>query len=349
MYSQIKVKSNIKDYSVSFVSLEDIDKLTNEDYHLVIIDKNVANNFPKLSYGGAIIIDTSEELKTWEGLQIIFDKFVEKKVNTLTKLVVIGGGVLQDAAGFCASVFCRGIEYILIPTTLLSQIDSCVGGKTSINYKSRKNIIGTFYPPNEILICKDFLYTLPHEDFCSGLGELFKFDLLRNKIVDSNIDNILDDKELILTDIYDSLKYKISILEIDEFDKRERKYLNFGHTFGHALEISSKYKLSHGYAVIIGCLIGLYISDKMYDNLDKNSYKVAFETAKKILKNTVQAQEDWFDYDSLMECVKSDKKNTGCLNMVLIKDNNPVIQKIEDYSIIKEALEKVYETIRLCN
>ena len=349
MYSQITVKSNIKDYSVSFVSLEDIDKLTNEDNHLVIIDKNVANHFPKLSYGGAIIVDTSEELKTWEGLQIIFDKFVEKKINTLTKLVVIGGGVLQDAAGFCASVFCRGIEYILIPTTLLSQIDSCVGGKTSINYKSRKNIIGTFYPPSEILICEDFLYTLSHEDFCSGLGELFKFNLLRNKITDSRIEKILHEKELILADVYDSLTYKISILEIDEFDKKERKYLNFGHTFGHALEITSKYKLSHGYAVIIGCLIALYVSEKTYGNFDKNIYQVALKTAKKIISNTVQIEENWFAYDSLMECVKSDKKNTGCLNMVLIKDNNPVIQKIEDYSIIKEALVKVYEALRLCN
>lgn len=349
MYSQIKVKSSIKDYSVSFVSLEEIEKLTNEDYYLVIIDRKVANYFPKLSYEGAIIVETSEKLKTWDSLQIIFDELIAKKVNTLTKLIVIGGGVLQDAVGFCASVFCRGIEYILVPTTLLSQIDSCVGGKTSVNYKSRKNIIGTFYPPKEILICEDFLYTLSHEDFNSGLGELFKFDLLRNKITDSHIEKILDEKKLILPDVYDSLKYKISILEIDEFDKKERKYLNFGHTFGHALEITSKYKLSHGYAVVIGCLIALYVSEKMYSDFDKNIYQVALKTAKKILSNTVQIEENWFAYDSLMECVKSDKKNTGCLNMVLIKNNNPIIQKIEDYSIIKEALVKVYEALGLCN
>ena len=344
MYSQINVKSNIKDYCVSFVTLEDINELTDKDCNLVIIDRNVANYFPRLSCGSAIIVDTSEELKTWEGLQIIFDKLIVKKVNTLTKLIVIGGGVLQDAAGFCASVFCRGIEYILVPTTLLSQIDSCVGGKTSINYGSKKNILGTFYPPTEILICEDFLYSLSNEDFCSGFGELFKFNLLRNKINELPINNIIADRQLILPFIQNSLEYKVSILEIDEFDKKERKYLNFGHTFGHALEITSKYKLSHGYAVVIGCLVALSISKNIL-NYNKNDYAIALELARKILKNTVKIEKDWFDYENLIECVKSDKKNTGCINMVLIKNEKPVVQKIEDYSIIDKALKEVYESI----
>lgn len=290
------------------------------------------------------IVDTSEELKTWEGLQIIFDQLISKKVNTLTKLIVIGGGVLQDAAGFCASVFCRGIEYILVPTTLLSQIDSCVGGKTSINYGSKKNILGTFYPPTEILICEDFLYSLSNEDFFSGFGELFKFDLLRNRIKESCINNVIKDRQLILPYIHSCLEYKVSILEIDEFDKKERKYLNFGHTFGHALEITSKYKLSHGYAVVIGCLIALSISKNIL-NYNNNDYAIALDLATNILKNTVNIEKDWFDYENLIECVKSDKKNTGCINMVLIKNEKPIVQKIEDYSIIDKALKEVYESI----
>ena len=344
MYSQINIKSKIKDYSVSFKSLNEICNLIGEDFHLAVVDKNVAKYFPQFGKGDLIVVDTNEDLKSWRGLEKIFDKFVEKKVNTQTKLVVIGGGVLQDAVGFCASVYCRGIEYYLVPTTLLSQIDSCVGGKTSINYGSRKNILGTFYPPTEILICADFLLSLAQEDFCSGLGELFKFDLLRNKIEDSHIEKLINDKESILPYVEDSLKYKISILEIDEFDKKERKFLNFGHTFGHALEITSNYKLSHGYAVIIGCLIALQISIDLFD-YDKNKFDIALNLSKKILKNTVEIKKEWFDYDALMECVKSDKKNTGCVNMVLLKDSNPIIQKIEDHSIINRALEKVYEAI----
>ena len=348
MYSQINVKSKIKDYSVNFVTLSEIHKLIGEDYHLAVVDKNVANYFPKFNLGDVIVLDTDEDLKSWRGLEKIFDEFAAKKVNTQTKLIVIGGGVLQDAVGFCASVYCRGIEYYLVPTTLLSQIDSCVGGKTSINYGSRKNILGTFYPPKEILICEDWLYSLNKENFCSGLGELFKFDILRNKIQESKVDELISRNENVLHHIYESLKYKISILEIDEFDKKERKYLNFGHTFGHALEITSNYKLSHGYAVVIGCLIALKISVDLFD-YNKEGFFLALNLAKNILKNTINIEENWFDYDSLMECVKSDKKNTGCLNMVLLKDNNPVIQKIDDYSIIKEALVNVYEALRLCN
>ena len=348
MYSQINVKSKIKDYSVNFVSLSEIHKLIGEDYHLAVVDKNVANYFPKFNLGDVIVLDTDEDLKSWRGLEKIFDEFAAKKVNTQTKLIVIGGGVLQDAVGFCASVYCRGIEYYLVPTTLLSQIDSCVGGKTSINYGSRKNILGTFYPPKEILICEDWLYSLNKENFCSGLGELFKFDILRNKIQESKVDELISGNENVLHHIYKSLKYKISILEIDEFDKKERKYLNFGHTFGHALEITSNYKLSHGYAVVIGCLIALKISVDLFD-YNKEDFALALNLAKNILKNTINIEKNWFDYDSLMECVKSDKKNTGCLNMVLLKNNNPVIQKIDDYSIIKEALENVYEALRLCN
>jgi 3-dehydroquinate synthase len=298
--------------------------------------------------GDLIIVETNEDLKSWRGLEKIFDEFAAKKVNTQTKLVVIGGGVLQDAVGFCASVYCRGIEYYLVPTTLLSQIDSCIGGKTSINYGSRKNILGTFYPPKEILICEDWLCGLSKENFCSGLGELFKFDILRNKIQESKVVELISGNENVLHHIYESLNYKISILEIDEFDKKERKYLNFGHTFGHALEITSNYKLSHGYAVVIGCLIALKISVDFY-NYDKEDFALALNLAKIILKNTINIEENWFDYDSLMECVKSDKKNTGFLNMVLLKDNKPVIQKIDDYSIIKEALVNVYEALRLCN
>ena len=348
MYSQIKIKSKIKDYSVSFVDLNEIYNFISEDFYLTVVDKNVANCFPELVLSDTIVVDTNEDLKSWYGLEKIFDKFAEKKVNTKTKLVVIGGGVLQDAVGFCASVYCRGIEYYLVPTTLLSQIDSCVGGKTSINYGSRKNILGTFYPPTKILICKDFLNTLSFEDFCSGLGELFKFDLLRNKIEDSHIDQLLNREESILSDIYDSLKYKISILEIDEFDKKERKYLNFGHTFGHALEITSNYKLSHGYAVIIGCLIALEVSSELF-SIDDSVKKISIELARKILSNTIPVKKEWFDYDILMDCVKSDKKNTGCLNMVLLKEKKPIIHKIEDYTIIKRALNNTYEVIRLHN
>ena len=346
MFSKIDVKSNVKDYCIRFESLNHIIRLSNMPNTITVIDSNVAHYFPEIGYGFTIALETNEKLKTWDGIKVIFDELISLKANTNTKLLVIGGGVLQDAVGFCASVFCRGIDYCLVPTTLLSQIDSCVGGKTSINYRSRKNILGTFYPPSEIVICEDFLYGLSKENFCSGLGELFKFDILRNKIASSEINALISGEKSVSKDIYESLLYKISILELDEFDKRERKFLNFGHTFGHALEITSSYKLSHGYAVVIGCLIALEVSKIIFNtHIDYQTYEIA----KNLLSKTCNVKEDWFNFDHLMECVKSDKKNTGCVNMVLIKGSQPVIQKIEDYSIIKKALENTYEVIRLCN
>jgi 3-dehydroquinate synthase len=346
VYSQINVKSKLKDYSIKFEDLSHIIRLSNLPNTITIIDSNVAHYFPQIGYGFTISVDTNENLKTWDGVKVIFDELLTVKANINTKLLVIGGGVLQDAVGFCASVFCRGIDYILVPTTLLSQIDSCVGGKTSINYGSRKNILGTFYPPTEIIICEEFLQGLSQENFCSGLGELFKFDILRNKISISEIDKLITRNHSVIEHINESLLYKISILEIDEFDKLERKFLNFGHTFGHALEITSNYKLSHGYAVVVGCLVALEVSKSLFGNhIDTNT----LEIANNLLSQTCPIEQDWFDFDNLMECVKSDKKNTGCVNMVLIKDGQPVIQKIEDYSIIKRALENTYEAIRLCN
>lgn len=346
MYSQIDVKSKVRDYSIKFEDMNYILRLSNLPNTITVIDSNVAHYFPQIGYGFTISVDTSENLKTWDGVKVIFDELLSLKANASTKLLVIGGGVLQDAVGFCASVFCRGVEYFLVPTTLLSQIDSCVGGKTSINYRSRKNILGTFYPPSEIIICEEFLQGLSKENYCSGLGELFKFDILRNQILSSEINDLISNKQSIKEHIYDSLLYKISILEIDEFDKLERKFLNFGHTFGHALEITSNYKLSHGYAVVVGCLIALQVSNMLFGT---HIYSKTFEIAKNLLSQTCPIESSWFDFDQLMECVKSDKKNTGCLNMVLLKNREPVIQKIEDYSIIKRALKKTYEAIRLCS
>ena len=347
MYSQIDVKSKIKDYSVNFVSLSEIYKLIGEDYHLAVVDKNVAHCFPEFGLGDLIVIDTNEDLKSWRGLEKIFDKFAAKKVNTQTKLVVIGGGVLQDAVGFCASVYCRGIEYYLVPTTLLSQIDSCVGGKTSINYGSRKNILGTFYPPCEILICEEWLDGLSKENFCSGLGELLKFDILRNKIQESNVIDLITENKNVLYHIHKSLNYKISVLEIDEFDKKERKFLNFGHTFGHALESTSNYNIPHGTAVLFGILIANKVSNFL-GLLSLNKELELFDLIYPYIKHQ-KIQEDWFNFDDLISIIKHDKKNTGTINMALLTDEDPKIVPIELEETLQLALKNIYASIRLCN
>lgn len=306
---------------------------------IVVIDSNVYNLYKEHFIGEVILFDCIEQNKTLDGASKIFRELINKKVKSNGRIFAIGGGILQDVVGFCASTYCRGIEYHLVPTTLLAQSDSCIGGKTSINFESVKNILGTFYPPTNIHISTEFLKTLTKEDYLSGMGEVIKFNILKNTI--SNIQSEI--KDLVI----DSLSYKSSIIELDEFDKKERKFLNFGHTFGHALESTSNYKIPHGTAVLFGILIANKISN-ILGLLNSSKESEIFDLIYPYIKHQ-QIQDDWFHFDKLLSIIKHDKKNTGSINMVLITDSLPEIHKIESEELLKESLNKVYASIRLRN
>lgn len=339
MQQILKIQSKYNSYDLEFVdAIDDIVQLTKSENTITIIDKNIFKLYPQLADDSFIQVECIEDNKNLKGVEIILDELIKRKANIATKLIVIGGGILQDLAGYCATIYCRGVEYILIPTTLLAQVDSCIGGKTSLNYKNRKNILGTFYPPSKILICTNFLNTLDNVDYLSGWGEIYKFHILQNKKFEFTD---------VAAAIYDGLKYKASILKLDEFDKKERKYLNFGHTFGHALESSSNYEIPHGIAVIIGSMIALRISKKMGYTIE--NYDSYLFSGEEILKNTaIKLHSDWFDFENLLSIIKSDKKNTGVINMVLI-NSEPIVQAITDLNLLKESLQETYESIRLHN
>lgn len=337
MYCQLNVKSKIFDYNVNFIdSIKYIEESLTRENIIIIIDETVSKLYNCLNNENNIIIKSNEDAKTIVGIQYLLDELIKRKANIKTKLIAIGGGVLQDLVGFCASIYCRGIDYIFIPTTLLAQTDSCIGGKTSINYKSRKNILGTFFPPKEILIYTDFLKTLNRLDYISGLGEIYKFHILQGKISQFNIDN--DIKTMII----DSLKYKINILSIDEFDKNERKFLNYGHTFGHALESISTHKIPHGIAVIIGSMIATEIAYNMNYNL-KNYNLIMNKGVELITESGITLKKEWFDLNELLNITKSDKKSTGQLTMVLV-DDKPFLENIKNIFILKNILNKIYES-----
>ena len=183
MYSTLEIQSKISNYSIHFIeNLNAIQTLIDQPNTITFIDSNVSRLYPVLYRESNIVVECTENVKTLDSTHIIFDNLIERKANIQTRLVVIGGGILQDLIGFCASTYCRGIQYDLVPTTLLSQADSCLGGKTSVNVKGKKNILGTFYPPNNIYVCTEFLETLSILDYCSGLGEVYKFHILENRI-----------------------------------------------------------------------------------------------------------------------------------------------------------------------
>jgi 3-dehydroquinate synthase len=338
MYSTLEIQSKISNYSIHFIeNLNAIQTLIDQPNTITFIDSNVSRLYPVLYRESNIVVECTENVKTLDSTHIIFDNLIERKANIQTRLVVIGGGILQDLIGFCASTYCRGIQYDLVPTTLLSQADSCLGGKTSVNVKGKKNILGTFYPPNNIYVCTEFLETLSILDYCSGLGEVYKFHILENRIDQFNIDGDITDM------IYRGLLFKGDILSRDEFDKGERKYLNFGHTFGHALETTSQNNLPHGIAVILGSMIASRIASKLEYKVP--NYNQLLEKGIELInKANIKLEQSWFDLESLLEIVKSDKKSTGKLTMVLSTDHN-FLQDIEDIKIIKQALQETYESI----
>ncbi len=191
---------------------------------------------------------------------------LKSKCDRNSLIISVGGGITGDISSFAASIFMRGVDYVHIPTTLLSMVDSSIGGKTSINFNSGKNLIGTFYQPKAVFIDVMFLSTLPIKEIKSGVGEIVKYSFLHgNKnrsLFNKSINKILSkDFSNIEKIIHECIKIKAAVVENDEREvKGIRKILNLGHTFAHGLESASDFKISHGEAVFLGIISSLFYS-----------------------------------------------------------------------------------------
>ena len=198
-----------------------------------------------------------EERKQLDTVQELSAELLARGVRRQSVLVAVGGGILQDLAGFAASVLFRGIPWVFVPTTLLAQADSCIGGKTSLNFQSFKNLLGTFWPPRQVLLCPAFLKTLEPADYFSGLGEVLKLHLLGGPDGLAAYERLQPglaarEEGALLEAIRISLEVKQGYIERDEHDGGPRLLLNFGHCFGHALEAASGFRSPHGQAVVAG-------------------------------------------------------------------------------------------------
>lgn len=227
---------------------------------LVLCDANLASYLPALATP-PILIEALETNKALEAIPQIIIAMRQRGANRKTHLLVVGGGVIQDIATFAASIYMRGITWTYLPTTLLGMVDSCIGGKSSINVMGYKNLIGNFYPPREILVDSAFIATLDAEKVVGGLYEAAKICYARS----------FDDFNQYLAQgpgfplapeaaervILKSLTTKKWFIETDEFDNAERLLLNFGHTFGHAMEAATDFGVTHGVAVGLGMLIAI--------------------------------------------------------------------------------------------
>lgn len=266
----MKIVSKLKEYQVLFEkNLDFLQDILETPFSQIVVDKNVfelyKGYFDWMDKERLFLVEAIEENKVIETALAICKKMTEIPAKRNAVLVSIGGGIIQDITGFAANILYRGIKWIFIPTTLLAQCDSCIGGKTSLNYQKYKNLLGTFYPPDEIHICPQFIGTLTREDFESGMGEVIKFNLMGGQagIVHMNeqMNELMDrNGDAVEKAIQYSLEFKKSFIEQDEFDRNERIKLNFAHTFGHAVETVSGYGIPHGTAVAIGMIMANRVS-----------------------------------------------------------------------------------------
>jgi 3-dehydroquinate synthase len=304
--------------------------------------KQVVNDFARKIYYYSLT--STEKIKSFKTVSTIFNKLYEQNFGKDTLLIAIGGGTIGDVAGFVASTYMRGISLIHIPTTLLSAVDSSIGGKTGINFLEAKNLIGTFYQPNMVLIDSNFINSLSISELISGFGEVVKYSYLTDKKFYSTlIENYLllfkKDFDFINEIIYESVKIKSAIVSQDEKEETGlRKILNLGHTFAHAYESSSSYKLSHGKAVFWGIINSINLSLEL-NLIDKNQYNYMLELPIKFqsflnLKKT--------NPEIILKLIRYDKKNKdGKIKFVLIKDFGEILVDVfaNDKSI-KRSIEK---------
>ena len=323
---------------------------------LLVIDKNVPKKFifkikkslknkNKFFY----FFKASEKNKNQKTSNNILKILLDKNFSRQDYLISVGGGITGDISGFAASLFKRGLNFINIPTTLLSQVDSSVGGKTGVNTKHGKNLIGSFYQPKIVIADTDFLKTLPKREVLCGYGEILKHSIIANKkfydFLNKNFLKILNLKSSIIDKtIFESCKIKKNIIKRDEKEKSLRKVLNFGHTFGHAFEATLNYsnKLNHGEAVLLGMNTAVKFSYKINLLRKKDYYSITKHIKSSNLPNDLKSYFGIKHLNKILAFMMNDKKNSSeKINLILIKKiGKPIINEVFNKNKLKSFLKK---------
>lgn len=280
-----------------------------------------------------IVIAADEAAKSLDRMTDIIVALRDRGATRGTTLVAIGGGVVQDAAAFAASVYMRGLKWVYVPTTLLAMTDSCIGGKSSINVGLYKNLVGTIHPPQRVVVDPDLAGTLSAEQVAAGLCEAAKICLCRGTdyidryiALDPSVESSPADLEKI---VELSLSGKKWFIEVDEFDRAERLILNFGHTFGHALEAASHFGVGHGIAVGLGMLAAIHMAVALHPQA-KTPEITAFRRHIGRLLTSVDGLDDVLatvDLDVLMKAFDSDKKHDRDYYAVILPNAEGQIER----------------------
>ena len=324
---------------------------------LIIADKNIPKKFVlnikkslKQKKVSIYFYDANEANKNINNVNKILEILLKKNFSRDDCIISVGGGITGDVSGFVASLFKRGLKFINLPTTLLSQVDSSIGGKTGVNSKYGKNLIGSFYQPNLVITDIQFLKSLSKREIICGYGEILKHSLISNKkffiFLNKNIKKVLNlSTPFIEKAIYESCKIKKKVVEKDEKETGLRKILNFGHTFAHAYEAGLGYshKLNHGEAVILGMRTALNFS--LRENiLRKSEYNLIVNHIDSSgLPSSIKKYFSIKDLNKILSFMIKDKKNNSeKINLVLLKKiGKPIINKQYSKKKLESFLKKI--------
>lgn len=316
------VKSSPRNYKVEFVGgnnfkwlAEDISK---QKHPLILVDKNVKQKLLShlnLDQYPCFEVEAVEQSKNINKVLEICDFLLKSKANRGSMLYVIGGGILQDLGAFAGAMFKRGIPWTLVPTTLLSQADSCLGGKTAVNHGSSKNVLGLFSAPRRVCIDSNFITTLTDDDRLSGAGEIFRLLVTGGvnglQYLRQNVPYMLSNTAWAIRDLtIGSLCVKQAIVEHDEFEIDIRRSMNYGHSIGHALEALTNYAIPHGTGVAIGILVENQIAVNR-GMLSAEQAEEIFEIGRSIIPDYAWAHFANADASALLPYLSNDKKAEG--------------------------------------
>jgi 3-dehydroquinate synthase len=354
--TSIKIKSGSETYEAIFLdsAIDELEKIANKHRLFILVDRNVSELYiefiERIKQISIIVIcvEPQEDSKQMVKIPYFINQLLDAEIRRGDLLVGIGGGIIQDITGFIATILFRGLNWIFIPTTLAAQADSCIGSKTSINLDNRKNTLGTYHHAEKILISSEFLATLNSREIRAGLGEMLKVHAIEDKqkydeIAESYF-QLVDLKGDLPRFIYQSLIYKKKKIEIDEKDQGPRLVMNYGHSFGHALEAASEFQIPHGIAVSMGMDIANYISMKL-----EFGTKADFDRMHSILiENSSEFWNRPISKEIFSKALLADKKNTSDSYIFILTDMNsvPTMKKVSMDLNIDELVFNYIEEVR---
>lgn len=319
------------------IAKRSIMEIINDRKYVVIISERVEKLYGKtLDFENKFVLKDGEKNKNIKNYEKILDYCFKHQLSKNDVIIAVGGGVVGDIAGFVASTYMRGINLIQVPTTLLACVDSSVGGKTAVNNKYGKNLVGAFYQPEAVVINTNFLITLSDRDFKTGLGEVVKYGFIEKScqcseefnlinFLEENSELILKRNQKVLKELIEiCINLKISVVQKDEKENDLRKILNFGHTYGHAIEQLSKYRYTHGECVVAGINFAFELALK--NNLIDKNYKFFMgEVLKKFDFKPVKK----YELNKVIPQMKTDKKITNNKICFILPINYAQVKEFE--------------------